>query len=78
MAKGKVVIDPEICKGCGLCNDVCPVKILVMEKTVINKSGYLPALVIDVDKCIACGNCAIMCPDSAISVYRFNEGEERI
>jgi 2-oxoglutarate ferredoxin oxidoreductase subunit delta len=70
MAKGKVIINIELCKGCELCTEVCPVKILVMEKSVLNQSGYLPAKVIDMDKCIACGNCAVVCPDSAISVYR--------
>jgi len=75
MAKGKVVVDIEICKGCELCTDVCPVKILVMEKNLLNQSGYLPVKVVDTDKCIACGNCAVVCPDSAISVYKL-DGQE--
>jgi 2-oxoglutarate ferredoxin oxidoreductase subunit delta len=70
MAKGKVIIDPERCKGCGLCTDVCPVDILVMETVNLNKSGYLPATVINGEKCIGCANCAVTCPDSAICVYK--------
>jgi 2-oxoglutarate ferredoxin oxidoreductase subunit delta len=73
MAKGKVVIDPEMCKGCGLCRGVCSVNIIDMETSALNGSGYLPAKITDADKCIACGNCAVMCPDSAISVYRIDE-----
>lgn len=78
MAKGIVVIDTEICKGCELCIEVCPVEILKIEKIAINKSGYLPAFVTDGYKCTACANCAIMCPDSAISIYRLEDGEKRI
>ncbi len=70
MAKGKVIIDSGKCKGCALCTDVCPVKILAMETTKLNQNGYLPAFVTHVDKCIGCANCAIICPDSAISVYK--------
>jgi 2-oxoglutarate ferredoxin oxidoreductase subunit delta len=73
MAKGKVTISFEICKGCALCKEVCPVNIIDMETTMLNRSGYLPAKVTDADKCIACGNCAVICPDSAICVYRIDE-----
>lgn len=70
MAKGTVTFNQDRCKGCGLCIEVCPVKILEIDKTNINKKGYNPATVLDVEKCIGCTNCATMCPDEVIAVER--------
>lgn len=71
MAKGKVIFNEDICKGCGLCTTVCPVKILALDKTKINAKGYHPASVTDPEKCIGCANCATICPDVVITVERF-------
>ncbi len=71
MAKGKVTFDYELCKGCKLCVAYCPVKILEMDSSKINKKGYNTVKVIDPDKCIGCAFCAIMCPDSVITVERW-------
>ncbi|MDM8534053.1 4Fe-4S binding protein [Clostridiaceae bacterium HSG29] len=71
MAKGKVTFNTDICKGCELCIDVCPVNIIVMDESMINVKGFHPATVIEMEKCIGCGNCAITCPDSVIKVERF-------
>ncbi len=70
MAKGTVSFNKDLCKGCGLCVDACPVKIIAMDNSKINKKGYNPASVNDMDKCIGCTNCATMCPDSVITVER--------
>lgn len=70
MAKGKVTFNVDICKGCELCVIACPVDIISMDDSMINKNGFHPATVKEMDKCIACGNCAITCPDSVISVER--------
>ncbi len=69
MAKAKVIINQEFCKGCGLCVNICPKKILTIEDG-FNSKGYYPATIFDEEKCIACGFCAQVCPDVAISVYR--------
>ena len=70
MAKGKVTFNEDICKGCELCTTACPVKIIAMDKTRINRKGYHPASVKEMDKCIGCANCAMICPDCVITVER--------
>ena len=70
-AKGKVVIDRERCKGCHLCIDVCPVKVLGIDEEP-NSWGYYPAKLVK-DNCIACGSCYLVCPDVAITVYKETE-----
>lgn len=64
----KVRIDREECKGCGLCVENCPKKILALSDHEMNAMGYAFAKVIDLDKCIGCAMCAMMCPDCAIVV----------
>lgn len=71
MAKGRIIIDVETCKGCGLCTTYCPVNILELDESMTNSRGYTPLMVNDPDKCIACAFCATMCPDSVITVERF-------
>lgn len=71
MAKGRVSFDQTRCKGCALCVSVCPVKILGIDTTKINKKGYHPSTVKEPEKCIGCANCATMCPDLVITVERF-------
>ncbi|NLN14113.1 MAG: 4Fe-4S binding protein [Tissierellia bacterium] len=70
MARGKVTFNEDICKGCGLCVPACPVKILALDKTRINRKGYHPAGVVEPEKCTGCTNCALMCPDLVITVER--------
>ncbi|KAF0227628.1 MAG: 2-oxoglutarate ferredoxin oxidoreductase subunit delta [Erysipelotrichaceae bacterium] len=70
--KGRVIFNEDTCKGCGLCVNACPMKILALDLTRVNKIGYTPAHCFDMDKCIACTNCALMCPDSCITVERLD------
>lgn len=64
----KAKIDEKVCKGCGLCVNACPKKILQLAGDRINPKGYNPAELTDEAACIGCAICAIMCPDSAIIV----------
>lgn len=68
---GKIIINAERCKGCGLCVIVCPRMGLAISK-VSNKHGYFPAE-IKKDECTGCATCAIMCPEAAIEVYTDKE-----
>ncbi len=55
-------IDPEKCKGCGLCKKNCPVAaISEKEKKIFS---------IDGDKCIKCGACYSVCPDKFSAVIK--------
>lgn len=72
----KVIIDPERCKGCGLCVHMCPKKVLELDKNKWNKKGYTPSIPAYPDRCIGCAICAMMCPDCAITVTKDDkEGE---
>ena len=70
MAKNRITVDVERCKGCILCIDVCPKKILETDKGTVNQKGYNPVFCTDMDACTACAMCGIICPDSAIEVER--------
>ena len=65
---GKITIDTERCKGCGLCVVVCPKSSIVISKKS-NKNGYFPAQATNTD-CTGCAACAIICPEAIIEVYR--------
>jgi len=67
---GKIIIDFERCKGCGLCVTVCPRLGIVISKKS-NKKGYFHAEK-NTDDCTGCAMCAIICPDTAIEVFREN------
>ena len=67
----KVTFDTKRCKGCELCTTVCPKRIVIIDRSVLNPKGYHPATVSDLSACIACGSCARICPDSVITVEKF-------
>ena len=50
----RVVFMEERCKGCRLCVEVCPKKIVFLDKSVLNGKGYHPATVTDMESCIGC------------------------
>jgi len=79
---GKIKINSERCKGCGLCVTVCPKHGIIISKTS-NKSGYFPAQHVpsvaegcSKTDCTGCAMCAIVCPDAVIEVYRDEAGNE--
>lgn len=56
-----------LCKGCGICIEVCPQKALRFSD---HELGFhsTPSVEVNVTKCIACGICEISCPDCALRI----------
>ena len=68
-ARGSVSIDAKECKGCGVCVEACPPKILKLSED-LNSYGVHPAHYLG-DGCTGCGICFYVCPEpGAITVYR--------
>ena len=69
VARGKVEINEEECKGCGLCIESCPPKCLQIAAE-LSPYGVHPARYTG-EGCTACGICFYCCPEpGAITVYR--------
>ena len=66
----KVTFREERCKGCGLCVNACPKKIVALDTQKLNAQGHHPAKVTEPEKCVGCAFCATMCPDCVITVER--------
>lgn len=70
MPKGKSEIDPNRCKGCGLCVEACPEKILRLTEE-FNRQGHHFSVCFAEERCTACTSCAVICPDCAIRIWRY-------
>lgn len=67
----KVNFRKEKCKGCELCVNFCPKKLIIMDKN-INSNGYYTPIILKDNQanCIGCSSCAKVCPDSAIIIEK--------
>ena len=74
LTRGTLVIDVEACKGCELCIDACPPRVLTMG-TDVNGRGYrFPVLA---PGCTGCKACSQICPDFVFQVYKYETPLER-
>jgi 2-oxoglutarate ferredoxin oxidoreductase subunit delta len=71
MTDSRIIIDPDRCKGCGLCIAACPHHLLQFGHKP-NRQGQLPVELVanGEQSCTSCACCARSCPDVAISVFR--------
>jgi NAD-dependent dihydropyrimidine dehydrogenase PreA subunit len=59
--RGSVEMNSEECKGCGLCVEACPPKVLSLAEE-LNHYGYHPAVYLG-NGCTGCGICFFVCPE---------------
>jgi len=65
-----IKINKELCKGCELCIQFCPKKLIDMAEG-FNAKGHRFSQFKDNDgQCTGCALCARVCPDVAIEVWR--------
>lgn len=63
--RGRCVVDPDLCMGCGMCVNVCvPGAINITEKA--DKSGF--TISIWRGSCCLCASCRHYCPTGAMSL----------
>jgi len=73
--RGQLHIDEQECKGCGLCIEACPPKVIGMSER-LNHYGYRTAVYAGAG-CTGCGICFMVCPEpGAITVYRLVSAHE--
>jgi NADPH-dependent glutamate synthase beta subunit-like oxidoreductase/ActR/RegA family two-component response regulator/Pyruvate/2-oxoacid:ferredoxin oxidoreductase delta subunit len=67
-----IVLNQDLCSGCGVCVAVCPYEALKM----VSVNGGRRA-VIDTVRCKRCGLCVSTCPSEAISIENFTSEKIR-
>jgi len=73
MAKGEVIINEQLCKGCGYCAYFCPRDAMEMPEDNLSSQGYSLPVFAHPENCNGCGICGWMCPAFALEVYRIKE-----
>ncbi|PWR70418.1 4Fe-4S binding protein [Methanospirillum stamsii] len=74
-----LILDNDVCTGCGICSEVCPEEAIVVGAVGGVRRGLVDdaaSIRVDETKCSYCGVCVIMCPFSALSLKV--DGEERL
>ncbi len=71
--RGSIQVDTSECKGCGLCIEACPPRVIALSER-LNHYGYRTAAYAG-SGCTGCGICFFACPEpGAITVLRLDLG----
>lgn len=54
------IVDPELCTGCRICDEVCPEGAIAVKQRAIINDGV----------CTGCGICVSECPSEAIVIVQ--------
>ena len=75
LTKGRVqvepiisVVDPDLCIGCGLCEEVCPYAAIQLKDTPTGRKAETIKA-----SCKGCGACGAGCPAKAITMQHFTD-----
>jgi len=63
----RIMISEELCKGCGICIALCPLKVLGRSDKLSSRGVY-PPVPVNGNKCTGCRICQYYCPDLAIYI----------
>jgi len=80
LARGKVEVEPtvavvneELCKGCGRCEEVCEYGAIKVEEVKPFVRVHTLLAKITEAQCKGCGSCAVACPVGAIIMRHFTD-----
>ncbi len=68
--RGRVVVDEDLCRGCGQCVRDCPALALELERE--SRDSF--KMTYYLDRCIYCGQCEYACRFDAIKLVNEFEG----
>ena len=63
------VADPEVCIGCGVCEDRCQMEALSLDEE--------DRVVLAAERCIGCGLCVTTCPSGALRLERKPDDQQK-
>ncbi len=61
MSSARIEVIERNCKGCSVCVEFCPKKVLEIDMFVVKA--------VRPEDCIKCMQCELLCPDFAIKVH---------
>lgn len=62
--RGKIVVDPDLCFGCGGCAAVCPSGVILLK----DRDQYTRTIEFQWARCTYCGRCEQACPEHAVTM----------
>ncbi len=76
MKRFTIHLNEEFCKGCQICEIICPQKVFKQGER-ISPSGYILIDIVLPEKCVGCRSCELMCPDQAIVIIPEEDSDEK-